>query len=417
MRNKGAGKLVSIRRDFYDMEESQDGETAEIHMYGDVVQEMPTDWWTGEPVEGDYIVLDAFIKDLEQVSQAKNIHISLNSYGGDCVAAFVIHNKLRELAREGKKVSCTVDGVAMSAASLIMSACDTVRTNPASLVMIHKCWSFLFGGYNADELREMADEASAYDKAIASAYARKTGMSETQILHMMADTTYMTGKEAVEKGFADELITDAEPLELAASADGRSIFVRGRKIHLAPGMFAPDMIPTVQQEPAQGNTRGSGADQNKTPQPTAAGSRKGEKTVMTKGELKAQYPDLVREIEADAAAGCEEAVQAAVEEERTRIQEIDQIAGLYSDDLVSDAKYGDHACTAQELAYRAAQQAAKKGGQFLAALEGQAAGSGVNSVPGAQANAAGEDTTGSRMSFGETKAMVHELLYGKEGQE
>lgn len=76
-------------------------------------------------------------------------------------------------------------------------------------------------------------------------YKRKTGLSETVIMHMMADTTYMTGREAIEKGFADELIEDAEPVGIAASADGRSLFVRGKQFHLAPGMFAPDNIPTV----------------------------------------------------------------------------------------------------------------------------------------------------------------------------
>lgn len=406
-------KPVSIKRDFYDMA-SQNAETAEIHMYGDVVQEIPVDWWTGEPIPGDYIALDAFMEDFERVSGFSNIHISLNSYGGDCVAAFVIHNKLRELARDGKHISCTVDGVAMSAASLIMSACDTVRMNPASLVMIHKCWSFLFGGYNADELREMADEASAYDKAIASAYARKTGMSETQILHMMSETTYMTGKEAVEKGFADELIEDAKPLELAASADGRSIFVRGREIHLAPGMFAPDMIATIQPKPAAESSVPSTAVQDKKAQPANAGERKGGESPMTKGELKAQYPELVAEIEADMAAGNTEAVNAAIKEEQKRIKEIDQIASLYPEALVTEAKYGDNACTAQELAYRAARQAAKKGRQFVDDLEKEAKDSGANDVPSAQADPDEYDGDMDEMDFSKAKAMVHKLFAKKE---
>lgn len=45
-------------------------------------------------------------------------------------------------------------------------------------------------------------------------------LSATVISHMMADTTYMTGREAIDKGFADELIEDAEPTSIAASADG-----------------------------------------------------------------------------------------------------------------------------------------------------------------------------------------------------
>ncbi|MDN8688507.1 ATP-dependent Clp protease proteolytic subunit, partial [Staphylococcus aureus] len=81
-----------------------------------------------------------------------------------------------------------------------------------------KCWSFIWGAYNAEDLRKAADVNDAWDKSQVSIYRRKTGLSETVLLHMMADTTYMTGKEAVEKGFADELLDDAEPLEISASA-------------------------------------------------------------------------------------------------------------------------------------------------------------------------------------------------------
>ncbi len=106
--------------------------------------------------------------------------------------------------------------------------------------MIHKCWSFLFGGYNADEMREQAAQNDAWDKMQSEVYQRKTGLSNAVIMHMMSETTYMTGREAKEKGFVDELLEDAEPTNIAASADGRMLFVHGRQMHLAPGMFAPD---------------------------------------------------------------------------------------------------------------------------------------------------------------------------------
>lgn len=47
--------------------------------------------------------------------------------------------------------------------------------------------------------------------------------------------------------------------------------------------------------------------------------------------------------------------------EEKRIREIDEIACLFDADTVQAAKYGPNACTAQELAYRAAQQAAQQG--------------------------------------------------------
>ena len=48
-----------------------DGENAEITMYGEIVDAQPVDWWTGEPVEGSYIIQTEFLKDLDAISGAK----------------------------------------------------------------------------------------------------------------------------------------------------------------------------------------------------------------------------------------------------------------------------------------------------------------------------------------------------------
>lgn len=404
---------VLIDRGVYAMT-LKDGVDAEITMYGDVVESRPIDWWTGKPMEGDFIILDEFLEDFETISKAKNITIRMNSYGGDCVVAFVIHNKLRDLARAGVKTTCIVDGVAMSAGSVIMSACDTVKVNAASLVMIHRCWSFLWGGYNADELRGQADSQDAYDKALAAAYVRKTGLSQTQILHMMSETTYMTGSEAIEKGFADELVESAEPLNLAASADGRSIFVRGKEMHLAPGMFAPDMIPTIEQVSPEdkGDKEAAPEDSVITNniQPEETGSVEGGQT-MSKDELRAQYPDLVAEIEADATAGQTEAINAAVQAERSRLQGIDEVANLFPDSLVNAAKYGEQACTAQEMTLRAAQDAVKEGKNFLNALDADTKESHTNDVNPAVAP---EDGGNHEMTQEECDAAFAALLKEKE---
>ena len=229
---KRAGRkspAVSISKKVYTV----DGSDAEITMYGDIYEEQPTNWW-GEPVEGQYILLSEFLEDLKQISGCTSITIRMNSYGGDAGASNMIHNRLRELARNGTKLTCIVDGVAMSGGSLIMCACDTVKVNPSSLVMIHKCLSPIWGAYNADDLRKAADANDAWDKSQVSIYKRKTGFSDTVLLHMMADTTYMTGKEAVEKGFADELLDDAEPLEISASADSQTISCKGHALRLMP---------------------------------------------------------------------------------------------------------------------------------------------------------------------------------------
>ncbi len=370
---------LSIKNTAYAMA-SADKDTVDLTFYGDVVAEQPIDWWTGEPIEGNYINLDEFMKDLERLDSYKNIVIHMNSYGGDCIAGFTIHNKLREFTRNGKSLTCIVDGVAMSSASLIMSACDTVKVNPTSLVMIHKCWTTLFGGYNADELIKQAEQNAAYDRAIAGAYTRKTGLTEDEILQMMGETTYLTGAEAVEKGFADELLEGAEPVQIAASADGHTLYVKGKRLQLAPNMAAPDYIPTQ----GKVSTASPKDAANNTKQPDNPGNPEGGKK-MTREEFKAQYPDMYAEIVAEATANSAQASADAVAAERQRIAGIDEIAGLYSAEAVNDAKYGENACTAGELALRMAKEASKKGASFMQSVIDDNQASGTQSVPSAVA--------------------------------
>ena len=364
---------IDIKKNFYCM--AMNGASAEITMYGDIVESRPRDWWTGKEVDGQYIVCDEFLKDLDKVNSAKSLTIRMNSCGGDAGVSILIHNRLREMQKNGKEISCIVDGVAMSGGSLIMCACDNVKVNASSIIMIHKCWSSLFGGYSADELRSMAASSDAYDKAQASIYHRKTGLDEETILSMMAETTYMSGKEAKEKGFADEII-EGEGLAIAASADGQTIFVGKRAYNLTPGMFAPDIIPTAEADPqeqaAEETVEPAQAVETNTPQEEKGGSV----MAMTIDELRSENPELAEALTKEVRAS-------AVQAERERLRDIDEVSALLDPEMVREAKYGENACSAQELTYRAAKEAAKKKGAFLADMEASA--EPANEVPAAKA--------------------------------
>lgn len=397
---------INLNRNHYTMA-SANGIDAEVVMYGDIVENVPVDWWTGEKIPGQYIVLEEFLADFDNLKGCKNITIRMNSCGGDAGVSILIHNRLRELAREGKNLTCVVDGVAMSGGSLIMCACDTVKVNPSSLIMIHKCISWLYGYYNADELEQLADSNTAHDKAQVAIYARKTGLSETSLLHMMADTTYMTGREAIEKGFADEL-TEDKATSISASADGRRIFVSGRRYDLMPGMFAPDTIPTVstaepsvkEEKTAETNTEVSGDNDTNT---------EGEEN-MTLEELKAQYPSLVEEVERNAR---ENATIEAVANERRRMQEIDEVASQFDAELVREARYGETACSVQELTYRAAKANANIGNAFLAKMKGDTNASGASEVSSCPAEPTVKPTTEAEKNV-EAKNTIGKLLGKKK---
>lgn len=385
--------------------------SAEITMYGEIVEQRPVDWWTNEPIEGDFIIQSEFFEDLAKV-KAKKLTLRMNSLGGDAGVSILIHNRLRELQANGTEITCIVDGVAMSGGSLIMCACDNVKVNPSSLIMIHKCWSVIYGQYNGDDLRSLAESFDAWDKAQVQIYKRKCGLSETVIDHMMGDTTYMTGKEAIEKGFADELIED-KAIGLAASADRSMIYVNGKAMRMPVGMKAPESIPTketVSTAEADDINKSVYSDTDELTE----GGAKPMATNLT--ELRTENAELAQSIEAEvrAAVSAEQqiSVETSVANERSRLAEIDEIASLYDAETVHEAKYGENPCTAQELAFRAAQKAVKNGTNFMANALEDTEESGANEVESAQApEAEGEKTESQKMAEAEN---IFKNLLNKE---
>ena len=371
-----------------------DGKKAELTMYGEIVESQPVDWWTGEKIDGQFIILKDFLADLETIKECESIVIHLNSVGGDAFSAMAIHNRLRELKADK---TCIVDGVAMSGGSLIMCACDTVKVNPSSIVMIHDCWTVVWDRFNAVSAKKMADELSVIDNSQAEIYVRKTGKTMEEIRSLMDKDTYMSGREAVKEGFADELLEDEADPDISVSADHRTLFACGHSLRIAAMGKLPDGLKVVETAPT------SSVD-NK---PEASGNEGG--TSMTLEELKANDPEAYAAMIAEAQAGMNN--DEAVQNERQRLADIDAIANLFDADTVNAAKYTDP-CTAQEMCYRAAQKSAKQGTAFMAALTEDAKESGAEDITSAP-TASEEDkpmTNADMVAAGEAAAKE----YGKK---
>ena len=99
-------------------------------------------------------------------------------------------------------------------------------------------------------------------------------------------------------------------------------------------------------------------------------------------EIKAQYPDIVAEIENAARQSVDTAAaeQSATEAERARIREIESIEASIADkELVNRAKY-EEPMDAKELAFMAMQKQAAAGNVFLGNMKNDAEASGTDDV-------------------------------------
>ena len=133
------------------------------------------------------------------------VTVEIASNGGDVFAGSEIYSLLKGYDND---VMVNIVGLAASAASVIAMAGDTVKIAPTAQIMIHKAWTDSQG--NADDLEHQANVLGTIDQSIASAYEKKTGMNQDELLQMMSNETWLTAKDAVDKGFADEIMFEDE---------------------------------------------------------------------------------------------------------------------------------------------------------------------------------------------------------------
>lgn len=173
---------------------------AELLVYGDIGE----NWW------GDSVTAKDTAEQLSKLD-VKNITVRINSYGGSVSDGLAIFNSLRN---HNAAINVRIDGVAVSIASLIAMAGDTVRMSENALFMVHAPWGGAMG--NAKDMREYADVLDIYAKAMTSSYARKTNQDNDTILNLLTDGEdhWYTAEEAKAFGFVDEIIEE----EMAAAA-------------------------------------------------------------------------------------------------------------------------------------------------------------------------------------------------------
>ena len=357
---------------FWNMVSLNDDE-GEITLYGDVMSQQPIDWWTGEPEPGLYITPEGFMEDLAAVKDKSKITVKLNSCGGDLYTGIAIHNALKALSGE---VNVIVEGIAASAASVIMCAGDTVTVYPGSLVMIHGVSVMLWDWMNIQDMKQLMKGMDASERSVAAIYNAKTGIDEATLRSMMTKETWLTGREALDKGFADVLKEDENNPEMSMSKDKKVLYCNGVRHNIEGLHNVPGSIPIK----AHATPPAAKPGVNKTT-PAKAAKKEGGNKPMTPEELRAAHPEVVAQIEQAARDAATQESAAAVNAERERLEAIDSIAASIPDQqLVREAKYGEKPCTAQELSFRVLQQSAASGQQFLANYKQDGAASGTAAV-------------------------------------
>ena len=403
-----------------------------IELWGDVMESKPLDFWTGEPLDIQCITPQDFKEEMAKLQNCSTIELHINSYGGDATVGIAIGNLLKQ---SGKHTICVVDGIAASAAFTIAMSCDEVHVYPSSILMCHEVKSFMYGFYGNEDLKKIENGNTAYNNASAEVYSRKSGMSKAQCLNLMKKESWFTGTDAIDYNFADKLLSvdegQAPPVELINKTTMR---INGVE-HDISGLKIPDEFIQHSKENKSGGksmSKESLKDRlinaiSSIFQNDAEVEVTEEKVVIeeaveekqnAEGEEEAPAEEVPAEEEEAPAAEEEnnqEVVNSAVEAERKRIQEIDAIAHSIDADLVQEAKFGETACDARELALRSLQRESGKASDALKKLQSDNQDSNANEVASEQGKADEELQTQSEIKEA-VAAVFNKINKAKEGK-
>jgi ATP-dependent Clp protease, protease subunit len=151
---------------------------------------------------GDEITPKKFKDDLYKFGAGGPVTVLMNSEGGEVFAASAIRSTLQEYPG---KVTVDIIGLAASAATIVMTGADHVRIRESAWMMIHDPSTIAWG--NIDDFKAVIDVLKTIKDGIVDSYETKTKIAKDKLSKMMSDVTWMTARQAVDLGFADEVVT------------------------------------------------------------------------------------------------------------------------------------------------------------------------------------------------------------------
>lgn len=154
----------------------------------------------------------------------KEIEVRITSYGGCLYTALAIHDALVSARQAGCKVTGRVFGVAASAATIILMACERIELTAKSELMIHEPSTCIYG--KVSELQTDVNSLQACWQRMCELYAARTGKPEQEIIDAHRQDVWYTAEQAIAYGWADAVFSPVEsqdsPADVKAEATLRA---------------------------------------------------------------------------------------------------------------------------------------------------------------------------------------------------
>ncbi len=296
---------------------AENSDTAEVMLYGQIVEDGPK-WWKWSEEDKSAADFDKAIKDVRK-SGATKLLLRINSPGGVCTEAAAMRAILAGAGFD--RIDIRIEGLCASAATDIATLPGAhVAIAEGSEYMIHNPWCIALG--NANELEHTIERLRNIEEMSRSFYVKRTGQSEEQVKAWMDAETWFTAEQAVEYGFCDELFTAGESGETPAAA-----CVTSRVMATMRGLYraVPEQIAEKAEESVSPEAPIAGVSTENT-------SHEEEPETMdikdiSMDQLRAENPALLEQIQ-----------QSAVAAERERLDSIDALTVPGYEEMAAKAK-------------------------------------------------------------------------------
>lgn len=140
------------------------------------------------------------IRELEDAGDVSQIELHVNSPGGEAYEGIAMMNALRQ---HPARVTAHVDGMAASAASVVIMGADEVVMHSGAQIMVHDPLGFAYGF--AADVAKVAADLDHHADSMAAIYAERAGGTAAEWREIMRAETWYSGAEAVEAGLADRV--------------------------------------------------------------------------------------------------------------------------------------------------------------------------------------------------------------------
>jgi len=164
--------------------------------------------------EIDDVMIDDFNLEISTMRDAEwlpSVTIKLTSIGGNAYLAFGIYDALRELSKWGKEVYVVVEGLAASAAAMIvLQGADKRLAYPTASFLLHepRRWT-MFRDETTSQLEDEAAELNRITNKVIDILASRCNKTKEEVRDLIRRReVWMDAKEAKEWGLIDEIINE-----------------------------------------------------------------------------------------------------------------------------------------------------------------------------------------------------------------